>query len=104
MAITKKYAPLLLIPIGFGPILANLPLAEMGSYGEGIKTELLPPVIFLGVSVLTDFRPLLGRPLTFLPGAAATMDAGRFLILSTISILVIGSATAAGVFLALLGG
>jgi oxaloacetate decarboxylase beta subunit len=80
LAITKKYEPLLLIPIGFGTILANLPLAEMGSYGEGIialiynqgiKTELLPPLIFLGVGVLTDFRPLLGRPLTFLLGAAA---------------------------------
>jgi sodium ion-translocating decarboxylase beta subunit len=82
LAITKKYEPLLLIPIGFGTILANLPLAEMGSYGngiialiydQGIKTELLPPVIFLGVGVLTDFRPLLGRPLTFLLGAAAQL-------------------------------
>jgi len=82
LAITKKYEPLLLIPIGFGIILANLPMAEMGSYNEGIigliykggiKTELLPPLIFLGVGVLTDFRPLLGRPLTFLLGAAAQM-------------------------------
>lgn len=80
LAITKQYEPLLLIPIGFGTILANLPLAEMGSYGHGImnliyesgiETELLPPIIFLGVGVLTDFRPLLGRPLTFLLGAAA---------------------------------
>jgi len=82
LAITKDYEPLLLIPIGFGAILANLPLGEMGSYGQGvmnfiyrngIKTELLPPVIFLGVGVLTDFRPLLGRPLTFLLGAAAQL-------------------------------
>jgi oxaloacetate decarboxylase beta subunit len=82
LAISRKYEPLLLIPIGFGTILANLPLAEMGSYGEGIialiynqgiKTELLPPIIFLGVGVLTDFRPLLGRPLTFLLGAAAQL-------------------------------
>lgn len=82
LAITKKYEPFLLIPIGFGTILANLPLAEMGSYGEGIialiynqgiRTELLPPLIFLGVGVLTDFRPLLGRPLTFLLGAAAQL-------------------------------
>ena len=82
LAIVKKYEPLLLIPIGFGTILANLPLAEMGSYGEGIialiykqgiRTELLPPLIFLGVGVLTDFRPLLGRPLTFLLGAAAQL-------------------------------
>jgi oxaloacetate decarboxylase beta subunit len=82
LAITKEYEPLLLIPIGFGAILANLPLAEMGSYGEGIialiyeggiRTELLPPLIFLGVGVLTDFRPLLGRPLTFLLGASAQL-------------------------------
>jgi carboxybiotin decarboxylase len=80
LAVTKNYEPLLLIPIGFGAILANLPLADMGSYGDGImaviydagiKTELLPPLIFLGVGVLTDFRPLLARPLTFLLGAAA---------------------------------
>ncbi|MBD3217228.1 MAG: sodium ion-translocating decarboxylase subunit beta, partial [candidate division Zixibacteria bacterium] len=82
LAIAKEYEPLLLIPIGFGIILANLPLADMGSYGDGIialiyktgiKTELLPPIIFLGVGVLTDFRPLLGRPITFLLGAAAQL-------------------------------
>jgi oxaloacetate decarboxylase beta subunit len=82
LAIVKKYEPLLLIPIGFGTILANLPFAQMGAYGDGIialiydqgiRTELLPPIIFLGVGVLTDFRPLLGRPLTFLLGAAAQL-------------------------------
>lgn len=82
LAIVKKYEPLLLIPIGFGILLANLPSAEMGSYGDGIialiyrtgiKTELLPPIIFLGVGVLTDFRPLLGRPVTFLLGASAQL-------------------------------
>ena len=82
LAISREYEPLLLIPIGFGIILANFPLAEMGSYGKGImaliydsgiKTELLPPIIFLGVGVLTDFRPLLSRPSTFLLGAAAQL-------------------------------
>ncbi len=82
LAIVKKYEPLLLIPIGFGTVLANLPLGEMGSYGQGImnliyisgvKSGLLPPIIFMGVGVLTDFRPLLGRPLTFLLGAAAQL-------------------------------
>ncbi len=82
LAIRKNYEPLLLIPIGFGIILANLPLAEMGSYCEGIigliynsgiKTELLPPIIFLGIGVLIDFRPLLGRPMTFLLGASAQL-------------------------------
>lgn len=82
LAIARGYEPLLLIPIGFGAMLANLPLADMGSYGDGImaliynagiRTELLPPLIFLGVGVLTDFRPLLGRPITFLLGAAAQL-------------------------------
>jgi carboxybiotin decarboxylase len=80
LAITKGYEPLLLIPIGFGALMANLPQANMSSYADGImgviydagiRTELLPPLIFLGVGVLTDFRPLLARPLTFLLGAAA---------------------------------
>lgn len=82
LAIRKQYEPLLLIPIGFGILLANFPMADMSSYGSGIigmiysggiKTELLPPIIFLGVGTLTDFRPLLGRPLTFLLGAAAQL-------------------------------
>ncbi len=85
LAIKKGYEPLLLIPMGFGAILANLPLAFMGAgidveegliqhfYKEGIKTEMLPPIVFLGVGVLTDFRPLLSRPFTFLLGAAAQL-------------------------------
>ena len=80
LAVTRGYEPLLLIPIGFGALLANLPEAGMSSYADGImgviynagiRTELLPPLIFLGVGVLTDFRPLLARPLTFLLGGAA---------------------------------
>ncbi|MFV2071474.1 MAG: sodium ion-translocating decarboxylase subunit beta [Thermoanaerobaculales bacterium] len=90
LAIRKGFEPLLLIPIGFGAILANLPNALMSAsadgitvaghathplmqliYNAGIKTEFLPPVIFLGVGALTDFRPLLGRPITFLLGASA---------------------------------
>lgn len=82
LAITREYEPLLLIPIGFGIFIANLPLANLGSYGHGvvaliykhgIKTEFLPPIIFLGVGVLTDFRPLLSRPITFVLGAAAQL-------------------------------
>jgi carboxybiotin decarboxylase len=92
LAIRKGYEPLLLIPIGFGTVLANLPramlavsdspVAATGSpippllqlvYDAGIRTEFLPPVIFLGVGALTDFRPLLARPITFLLGAAAQL-------------------------------
>ena len=89
LAIRKGYEPLLLIPIGFGTVLANLPRAMLAVsdspvaatgpippllqlvYDVGIRTEFLPPVIFLGVGALTDFRPLLARPITFLLGAAA---------------------------------
>jgi oxaloacetate decarboxylase beta subunit len=90
LAVRKKFEPLLLIPIGFGAILANLPQGLLSSshfyadapgergllqivYDAGIRTEFLPPVIFLGVGALTDFRPLLGRPVTFLLGAAAQL-------------------------------
>jgi len=87
LAVVRNYEPLLLIPIGFGAVLANLPKAMLSSsssfigdpgllqfiYNSGIKTELLPPVIFLGVGALTDFRPLLGRPITLLLGAAAQL-------------------------------
>lgn len=88
LAIRKNYEPLLLIPIGFGAIAANLPGALMGSshafageepglmqyvYELGIRPEFLPPVVFLGVGALTDFRPLLARPITFLLGAAAQL-------------------------------
>jgi oxaloacetate decarboxylase beta subunit len=88
LAVRKRYEPLLLIPIGFGAILANLPLAAMSAksgaesagggllqlvYDSGIETKFLPPVIFLGVGALTDFRPLLSRPITFLLGAAAQL-------------------------------
>ncbi len=89
LATAKRYEPLLLIPIGFGAMLANLPNAMLAAsstylpeaagrlplmqliYEAGIRTEFLPPVIFLGVGALTDFRPLLTRPITLLLGAAA---------------------------------
>ena len=78
LAIRKRYEPLLLIPIGFGVILANLPLTglmEEGgllSYlGLGVHLAIFPPIIFLGIGALTDFSPLLANPKTFLLGAAA---------------------------------
>lgn len=91
LAVQKNYEPLLLIPIGFGAMLANLPAAMLDAssgyhaqpgetlplmqfiYSMGIKTQLLPPVIFLGVGALTDFRPLLSRPITLMLGAAAQL-------------------------------
>ena len=90
LAVAKGYEPLLLVPIGFGALLANLPNAMMAAssafiaggaqvplmqlvYDAGVRTEFLPPIIFLGVGALTDFRPLLARPITFLLGAAAQL-------------------------------
>lgn len=90
LAVAKGYEPLLLVPIGFGALLANLPNALMSAssafvadggqvplmqlvYDAGVRTEFLPPIIFLGVGALTDFRPLLARPITFLLGAAAQL-------------------------------
>ena len=90
LAVAKRYEPLLLVPIGFGALLANLPNAMLAAssgfeagagavpllqlvYDAGIRTEFLPPIIFLGVGALTDFRPLLTRPVTLLLGAAAQL-------------------------------
>lgn len=79
LAISKKFEPLLLLPIGFGAILANIPLGgftEPGGvlyyvYSVGIDTGMFPLLIFMGVGALTDFGPLLANPkMLFLGGAA----------------------------------
>ena len=79
LAITRGFEPLLLVPIGFGTILANIPGAdflEAGGllyyiYHAGIETGLFPLIIFMGVGAMTDFGPLLANPKTLLLGAAA---------------------------------
>jgi oxaloacetate decarboxylase beta subunit len=78
LAINKQYEPLLLIPIGFGAILVNLPLTGLLDDGGlinyfyyGIELGIFPPLIFMGIGAMTDFGPLLGKPQTFLLGAAA---------------------------------
>jgi len=79
LGIAKGFEPLLLIPIGFGGILANIPyagVAEPGGflylvYEMGIETTLFPLLIFLGVGAMTDFGPLIANPKTALLGAAA---------------------------------
>lgn len=80
LAISKQYEPLLLLPIGFGIIMANLPLAELMQpsdgliwkfYHYGIQWEIIPPVIFLGLGALTDFKPLLANPSLIFLGAGA---------------------------------
>lgn len=80
LAVAKGYEPLLLLPIAFGMLLANLPMANLSSYNEGsliyylyqgVKMGIYPPLIFLGIGCMTDFGPLIANPKSFLLGAAA---------------------------------
>ena len=91
LAIAKKMEPALLLPIGFGTILVNLPLSGAVTQGEevgvltllfdsGIANELFPLLLFIGIGAMIDFEPLLSNPKLFLFGAAAQF--GIFLTLS----------------------
>lgn len=79
LAIARKFEPLLLVPIGFGGILANIPGVDIAVgegvlaqfYNMGIATGVFPLVIFMGVGAMTDFGPLLANPKTLFLGAAA---------------------------------
>lgn len=79
LAIKKQFEPLLLLPIGFGGILANIPVAGMTDptgflgmiYNMGVASGLFPLIIFIGVGAMTDFGPLIANPRTALLGAAA---------------------------------
>lgn len=79
LAIKKGFEPLLLIPIGFGGLLANIPIANMAGhdgmlgiiYSMGITNQFFPLLIFMGVGAMTDFGPLLANPKTALLGGAA---------------------------------
>lgn len=87
LGIQKGYEPLLLVPIGFGAILVNIPLADlMGEegflrffYDIGVRTEVFPLLIFVGIGAMTDFQPLLENPKIILLGAAGQF--GIFLTL-----------------------
>ena len=80
LAIVKKYEPLLLVPISFGMLLANIPVANLMTEGkflywiyQGVKLNIYPPLIFLGVGAMTDFGPLIANPRSLLLGAAAQL-------------------------------
>jgi carboxybiotin decarboxylase len=87
LGINKGYEPLLLVPIGFGAILVNIPLAGLMDedgilrffYNTGVLTEVFPVLIFLGIGAMTDFQPLLENPKIILLGAAGQF--GIFLTL-----------------------
>jgi len=79
LAIKKGFEPLLLLPIAFGGLLANIPVANIAGphgflgviYGMGLANEMFPIIIFMGVGAMTDFGPLLSNPKTALLGGAA---------------------------------
>lgn len=91
LAVFKEIEPVLLLPIGFGCMLANIPLAGMTAvegmmgvlYNAGIKTELFPLLIFIGVGAMIDFSPLLAQPRMVLLGAA-----GQFGIFGTLMLAI----------------
>ncbi|HLF03382.1 MAG TPA: sodium ion-translocating decarboxylase subunit beta, partial [Anaerolineales bacterium] len=78
LAVVKEYEPVLLLPIGLGCVLANIPMTGMTEgeglfavlYRAGISTELFPLLIFVGVGAMIDFSPLLAQPRMALLGAA----------------------------------
>ena len=94
LAIAKEYEPVLLLPIGIGCIIANLPLSAMIDPSEngmlyvikkaGVDNELFPLLIFIGVGAMMDFRPLLAQPLFALMGAA-----GQFGIFGTLILAIL---------------
>jgi carboxybiotin decarboxylase len=92
LAVFKEIEPVLLLPIGFGCLLANIPLAGMTAaegmtkvlYDAGIKTELFPLLIFIGVGAMIDFSPLLAQPRMVLLGAA-----GQFGIFGTLILAIV---------------
>ena len=89
LAVVKKYEPLLLLPIGFGCVMANLGMSNLSGvmqviYDAGIKTELFPLLIFVGVGAMIDFSPLLAQPKMVLLGAA-----GQFGIYGTLVLAVV---------------
>lgn len=105
LAVIKEYEPVLLLPIGFGCILANIPLTGMSDgmglfsvlYKAGISTELFPLLIFIGVGAMIDFSPLLAQPKLVLLGAAGQFGIFGTLILATLLGYPINEAASIGV-------
>jgi oxaloacetate decarboxylase beta subunit len=108
----KEYEPLLLVPIGFGILVGNIPFFKgfgLGIYEPnsvlhylyfGVTTGLYPSIVFLGLGAMTDFSPLLARPILMLLGAAAQM--GIFFTL--LSALALGFLPAEAASIAIIGG
>lgn len=105
LAIKYEYEPLLLLPIGLGAIIANIPgtgmLDEGGLlrvlYEAGIETELFPCLVFIGIGAMTDFGPLLENPKYVLFGAAAQFGIFGTLLLATLLGFTINQAASIGI-------
>lgn len=113
LAVYKNFEPLLLVPIAFGALLANLPTEGLVNLpvgdtpgglfhyiSQGVHLELFPPIIFLGVGALTDFGPVIANPRTFLLGAAA-----QFGVLATfLGATLLGFSTYQAAAIGIIGG
>ena len=108
LAIAKNFEPLLLLPIAFGMLLANLPLAGLGAYDggltsyfyQGIQLVIFPPLIFLGIGAMTDFGPLLASPRSFLLGAATQIG----IFVTFIGAMLLGFTPQEGGAIGIIGG
>lgn len=108
LAIRKKYEPFLLLPIGFGMLLTNIPGARMLEEGGLffyfrkylIDTEILPLLIFMGIGAMTDFGPLLGYPRSLLLGAAAQFG----VYIAMLSAIVVGFNVPEACSIGIIGG
>ncbi len=102
LAVIKEYEPVLLLPIGFGCVLANIGMSNQVGlfkilYDAGISTELFPLLIFVGVGAMIDFSPLLSQPKMVLLGAAGQFGIYGTLILATLLGFKINEAASIGV-------
>ena len=108
LAVIKEYEPVLLLPIGFGCLLANIPVTGMWGeggdeglfdviYNAGISNELFPLLIFIGVGAMIDFSPLLSQPRMVLLGAAGQFGIFGTLILATLLGFPLNEAASIGV-------
>jgi sodium ion-translocating decarboxylase beta subunit len=112
LAIAKKYSPLLLVPIGFGVIVGNLPVPPqipIGVYDEGsvfhflyygVMVGIFPPLIFLGIGALTDFSALISSPKSVLLGAAAQVG----IFITYIGALLLGFTNKEAAAIGIIGG
>lgn len=105
LAIAKGYEPVLLLPIGLGAILANIPFSSaVGEHGPltllfevGIMTELFPVLIFIGIGAMIDFAPLIKNPVMMLYGAAAQFGIFATMVVATLLGFPLAHAAAIGI-------